>query len=238
MPRDSNNVYTLPEAPFQPNTVAQPGAVNNNFSDVAGALTDSLTRAETTAFTRGLLDDADAAAARNTLDVPRRRDVGSEWLATITPAVGTFVEFAFPTAFQSVDVDLVSVRPDATAALFFHVSNDGINWYTGPTNYLTGVFGSNATAAGVLGSAGQLSFGVLASAGFLTGRATFSRSGEANRPVQCNCTVNGPRNGGTWDGATYFTIGPFDGVASHIRMFWLGQAWTAEGRIIVRGVRG
>ena len=67
MPRDSNNVYTLPEAPFQPNTVAQPAPVNNNFSDIATALTDSLTRAETTPFTRGLLDDADAATARTTL---------------------------------------------------------------------------------------------------------------------------------------------------------------------------
>lgn len=67
MPRDSNNIYSLPEAPFQPNTVAQPAPVNNNFSDIATALTDSLTRAETTPFTRGLLDDADAATARTTL---------------------------------------------------------------------------------------------------------------------------------------------------------------------------
>jgi hypothetical protein len=67
MPRDSNNTYTLPEAPFQPNTVAQPTPVNNNFSDIANALTASLTRGETTAFSRSLLDDADAATARGTL---------------------------------------------------------------------------------------------------------------------------------------------------------------------------
>lgn len=67
MPRDSNQVYTLPEAPFQTNTVAQPGAVNNNFSDIAAALTTSLTRAETTAFSRSLLDDPDASTARTTL---------------------------------------------------------------------------------------------------------------------------------------------------------------------------
>jgi hypothetical protein len=67
MPRDSNNTYTLPEAPFQPNTVAQPTPVNNNFSDIATALTASFTRGETTAFSRSLLDDADAATARGTL---------------------------------------------------------------------------------------------------------------------------------------------------------------------------
>lgn len=69
MPRDSNQVYTLPEAAFQPNTVAQPTPVNNNFSDIATALTASLTRGETTPYTRTLLDDADAAAARATLGV-------------------------------------------------------------------------------------------------------------------------------------------------------------------------
>lgn len=67
MPRDSNQVYTLPEAPFQTNTVAQPAAVNNNFSDIAAALTTSLTRGETTAFSRSLLDDPDASTARTTL---------------------------------------------------------------------------------------------------------------------------------------------------------------------------
>lgn len=67
MPRDAFQVYTLPEAPFVTNTVAQPAPVNNNFADIAAALTDSFTRAETTAYTRTLLDDANATAALTTL---------------------------------------------------------------------------------------------------------------------------------------------------------------------------
>src|SRR3954469_23647705 len=41
MPRDASGTYTLPEAPFQPQTVAQSSRVNHNFSDIAAALTDS-----------------------------------------------------------------------------------------------------------------------------------------------------------------------------------------------------
>lgn len=52
MPRDTSQVYTLPEAPFAANTLAQSARVNNNFSDIATALTNSLTRAESTVFDR------------------------------------------------------------------------------------------------------------------------------------------------------------------------------------------
>lgn len=43
MPR-SGPIYTLPEAAFVPNTVISSTAVNDDFSDIAGALTDSLAR--------------------------------------------------------------------------------------------------------------------------------------------------------------------------------------------------
>jgi hypothetical protein len=67
MPRDTNQNYSLPEAPFVAGTVASPTAVNANFSDIALALTASLTRGETTSWSRGLLDDIDASAGRATL---------------------------------------------------------------------------------------------------------------------------------------------------------------------------
>lgn len=44
MPRSSAGTYTLPEAPFTPNTPISSAAVNNDLSDAADALTDSLSR--------------------------------------------------------------------------------------------------------------------------------------------------------------------------------------------------
>lgn len=44
MPTSGGGVYTLPEAAFAPNTLATSAAVNNNFSDIADALTDRAQR--------------------------------------------------------------------------------------------------------------------------------------------------------------------------------------------------
>lgn len=44
MPRNSAGVYSLPELPFVPQTVISSSAVNDDFDDIADALTDSLSR--------------------------------------------------------------------------------------------------------------------------------------------------------------------------------------------------
>lgn len=44
MPRASNGTYTLPQSAFVPGTVISSSAVNSDFSDIASALTDSLSR--------------------------------------------------------------------------------------------------------------------------------------------------------------------------------------------------
>jgi microcystin-dependent protein len=44
MSRNSSGTYSLPEPPFVPNTSISSSAVNSDFSDVADALTDSLSR--------------------------------------------------------------------------------------------------------------------------------------------------------------------------------------------------
>jgi hypothetical protein len=115
MPRDSNQTYTLPEAPFQPNTVAQPTPVNNNFSDIASALTASLTRGETTAFSRTLLDDADAAAARGTLGATATG--GAVFTAADAAAArATLGAPALPTGTGGVAGNWTSILPGSGAA--------------------------------------------------------------------------------------------------------------------------
>lgn len=44
MPRNSSGTYSLPEAPFVPNTPISSTAVNSDFDDIGDALTDSLSR--------------------------------------------------------------------------------------------------------------------------------------------------------------------------------------------------
>lgn len=44
MPRNGSGTFSLPENPFVPNTVISSSAVNNDFSDIADALTESLAR--------------------------------------------------------------------------------------------------------------------------------------------------------------------------------------------------
>ena len=44
MPRNSSGTYTLPESPFVPSTPISSSATNSNNSDIADALTDSLSR--------------------------------------------------------------------------------------------------------------------------------------------------------------------------------------------------
>lgn len=44
LPRNSAGTFTLPESPFVPNTPISSAAVNSDFSDIASAITDSLSR--------------------------------------------------------------------------------------------------------------------------------------------------------------------------------------------------
>jgi hypothetical protein len=53
--RNGSGVYSLPEAPFVPNTVISSAAVNDNFSNIAAALTDSIAADGQTPITGALL---------------------------------------------------------------------------------------------------------------------------------------------------------------------------------------
>lgn len=63
MPRNSNGVYTLPQAAFVPNSVISSSAVNSDFSDIANALTDSVAASGVTSMTGQLKATSGSAGA-------------------------------------------------------------------------------------------------------------------------------------------------------------------------------
>ena len=137
MPRDGSNNYTLPESPAAGNETITASKWNGNFNDLATEMSDSICRStETTAYTRTLLDDASASAARTTLSVPAVPVDGAivgEWKAIAStvggalalPAGGTWAYFAL-------------AKIDATGALTTSVTA-GVD--PGGTTILLGVAG-------------------------------------------------------------------------------------------------
>lgn len=63
MPRNSSGVYSLPQAPFVPNTVISSSAVNSDFSDIASALTGSIAANGSTPITGQLKTSVTTAPA-------------------------------------------------------------------------------------------------------------------------------------------------------------------------------
>lgn len=60
MPRNSSGIYSLPETPFVPNTPIESAPVNNDFNDIATALTQSLATTGVSSMT-GPLKNADGS---------------------------------------------------------------------------------------------------------------------------------------------------------------------------------
>ncbi len=149
MPRDGSNVYSLPEAPFQINTVASPSSMNNNLSDLAAAMTDSVCRStETTTFSRTLLDDASASVARATLVIP------VEMIERKTASASSVVDFVLPAGYTSFEVRFERLRLSAdNTPLWFRAStNSGVSYLAG-TEYAWAATYPDATAVAVGGNA-------------------------------------------------------------------------------------
>lgn len=68
MPR-SSTTYTRAISAYTNGQVLTAVALNAEADDIAQALTDSLTRGETTAYGRSLVSAANAAAARGVLEI-------------------------------------------------------------------------------------------------------------------------------------------------------------------------
>ncbi len=118
MSRNSSGVYSLPEPPFVPNTTISSASVNSDFSDVADALTDSLSRtglgsmqAVLSLATSGLsyAADPDTGLRRTTANTQALSVGGSDYTFTSTdvttpggasllPLIGEIRMWAFTTA--------------------------------------------------------------------------------------------------------------------------------------------
>lgn len=77
MPRNVSNTYVRAVPAYVNGQVLTAPQLNTEADDIAQALTDSLTRAETTAFGRSLASSADAAAARGILGITPSLDAGA-----------------------------------------------------------------------------------------------------------------------------------------------------------------
>jgi hypothetical protein len=154
MPRDTNQTYSLPEAPFVAGTVASPTAVNENFSDIALALTASLTRGETTSWSRGLLEDIDASEGRATLGLSALSFDGSNNLtlpAALTVTGGVTAAGALAVGGEVTAAGALAVGGEVTAAGALTVGGDVTVAKAEPrvvlakaaTNQSTGIMGRN-----------------------------------------------------------------------------------------------
>lgn len=244
MPRDGSNTYSLPEAPFVANTPALASAVNSNFSDIATALTDSFTRAETTSFSRTLLDDANAAAACQTLGV------GWERLAVRVIASGTWEDFGLDTAFHQFQLLVTRGGPSATAFGTMQLSqNNGATWISAAGSYINTQLGSS-TAGAPTGSGptsattAYFTPTILAasSAGYVSGIIDIDPGAASHLPmIRSDMTVLNASSTyitpAVWSNAAYCVTA---GRVNRIRLGWSAGNWDGVGRtsrVILLGMR-
>jgi hypothetical protein len=242
MPRDGSRNYTLPEAPFVANTVIDPTDMNSNFSDIATALTDSFTRAETTSFSRNLLDDTTAGAACQTLGV------GWERLAIRVLASGTWEEFALDSAFQQFQI--LVTRGASTTSAFGAMQlsqNGGATWISSAASYVNtqmGV-GTSGTPAGSLPTSASSAFfapTLTATNSGVSGTIDLD-AGAVNHVAMfrsCMTAINSASiyaNPSPWTNSAYCVT---TGRANRIRLGWSAGNWDGVGRsarLILLGMR-
>lgn len=124
MPRNGSGSYSLPQAPFTPGTTISSAAVNSDFSDIANALTASISADGQTPITGTLKQDS------GTLALP-------PWTFTADTSAGMFLPAAGKVGLVvgSKGIYLNSVAITVTAAA---VAGGGGNYAVGDSITLTG----------------------------------------------------------------------------------------------------
>jgi hypothetical protein len=253
MSRDGSGNYSLPQAPFVPNTVISSTSVNSNFSDIATALTQSFSRDGQTQATGNWNLNNNRIGSLGTpvfaTDAVTKAyvDSASMWeLIADTAATATAnIDFTWNAGdYRALQVFVCGVVPASASASI----QLGVQMRRAGTFIATGY-------ANVSLSGGPSSGNTYNNGGTLTyARLTVGGQNAALNPVSGNLTVDPgatslePWIGGvmrsTGDGAlgrlvhtvsgSLTSTGSIDGL----RFFWDGAVnFQATGRIVVLGMK-
>jgi hypothetical protein len=253
MSRDGSGNYSLPQAPFVPNTVISSTAVNSNFSDIATALTQSFSRdGQTQATGNWNLNNfrigsvaspvfAQDAATKAYVDGLSAWELIGDTAATATANI----DFTWTAGnYRALQVFVCGVSPASAGAsiqLGAQFRRSGAWIATGYENVsLSGGDGSGET----YNNGGSLTYARLMAGGINTtitpvsGQLTVDPGGTGLEPWIGGVTRS------TGDGVlgrlvhtvsnSLISTGTIDGL----RFFWDGAVnFAASGRIVVLGLR-
>jgi hypothetical protein len=205
--RDGSNVYTLPVAPVAGNETITATKWNDNFNDLATAMSDSLCRStETTATTRALLLESSASNVAQALGV---------WHVIASSSISSSTSgftFAVPSDAEKIRVEFWNVRPvtNNTEFCFLASINSGVSYLTTSIYfpYGTQYDAATTTVSGVYGSARgnfALSVAVPNTAGsFATGSCDIEVSGNYGVTMQSSVNLASVSQRSLAGGGVYF----------------------------------
>lgn len=213
MPRDATGTYTLPLAPFVPNTLAKAGDVNTQLSDLAAGLTDSWSR-------------SNPSPAQGDLNMNGHNITGLDQVIGPVSATG-YIEGARVFAYLNAPAGGAVYSASASWAAGFATASDGyIHW---------GDVGSDGTVitsrlslgpSGDLNATGSISGTAITGTGAVTG-ASLSTAGNVNAATVTgtNITASGTVTGANVTGTTITATGTVSGATVS------GTNVTASGAI-------
>jgi hypothetical protein len=216
MPRDASGNYTLPEAPFQPNTLAQSARVNHNFTDIAAALSDSFSVSLGQPLQGPLNMNGQNITNLGTLVGPVGRDrrrAGGRW--RLPHHHDRHDDLRPPRSGTAPGVD-----QGGFVGSWDVVSNAYSGFWTNPSGVLT--FGTADPGAGTL----LFSRGTLDASGNMAVAGTFLSNGALSAPA---ATVSGTVTAGAITVSGGVSVGSDISVAGRIYAAGIGVVYQGVG---------
>src|SRR5882672_3266478 len=201
MPRNSNGVYSLPQAAYVPNTVISSASVNANLSDIASALTGSLPVNSSTGMTGQFLSTSGNVGAPG---FAFASDTNTGFYLAGTHQIGWAANGAVQATFNS---------------------NGSVSWLSAATT----TWGGNGNFTGTLGVTGATTLGSTVTGLFAATSGTFTGNLTVNGKLFLISTdsmalpngTTGQRNGtpGAGDFRYNSTLNAIE--------YWNGSSWIS-----------